>query len=1170
MPEPLANNAASTKLEEGKPNRPDLVVVQNENKKEDELAGEKQQEAKEKESVNPEQVADDLLRKAEDLKQKFDEFIESLKGLAATEAQKLLRKADLAKKDFEAELAKLNKQKVAVDEQKNKLQELAAAKANYDQKSQELRNSGQTEQKNAKEELQRLKKKVEKLEELTDKKVIVNEKENERVLNEYASKISELQKQKPELGLVKSREESKEEKEKKLTLLRQEKEKQLELWQKISEAKSFAELTEAMKVLPKLESLDGKVYSSGVLIAVIDLLAKTKPDPNSEIVKSFPNIPGIKDKVAALLSREFMKKLTVEYADHHADMVNKYYGIGGALRRLVDGQNYQIMRTTDEAMLEEMQSARAEAVKEQLFSALDSEVFLLDARAEAFAQKRGWGKKIYDNYKKLGKARLAISLGLLGGGLALGMVGAPLMVVGGVIGMRRLIGGAGSGVGAFDLLNLAAEKLSTRKLSLSKEQKSELDKFKDENRLGLLGVFSKGKRNNHREAIGNKKNELNIARVKEILPQMTDVELNKLITYLGTTMSLDGRKPTNDPVFMELLKEKHSRHKDEVFFDDEKKFRKLLLENQIKDEELSFDIKQNQREKIIMLENKILEYLKYLYYVNGKLFAEMFAQPDRPSSSEYARWEKAKQSLQEKFANFPPEVQTWLEKYSNDNSRGFDFVLKMLPPKLSEELKDPQRAKTMDLSSLNEKDWKFLPKIADELHGILQKSPEILVESGVEARKDLQSNAQLIESNLQEIENKKNAMLKVLTQKIKETDEALLAREKREKYMRSFRKVAAIGLGVLVMSGVVAESLRGLWNGSSGGVVVEGGSTGAGKGFAGGNGGSGGEGGGGGAKTFYKPESHVYSIPKQPVIVPEEHLSPEDRPAAYYKLEAQAYYKPEDHPHYEPEDHPHVKPVEKMTKLKKADFYPGQETGKPIRVIDSYGNIRVNGKPIGFVDEQGFRRYFENSGYDETNTATDPNGKFNLAEMKKSIYDRDAIKVEPKPFELPKVEPVAEVETPPEQIPPAEESKQPVATEEPVKIENKVPQTRLRVNEAMTKMNQQDGGESPVETTDATGSEQKFVYNPEDLPVNYDVVSEGELQKANILAKSFRKVLEESRLGVPGSQEIVLQNARTVANLQKALTLATDEATKLKIKVDMDKVIKATNDNYGPVLIPQP
>ncbi|MCH7759735.1 hypothetical protein IID20_05260, partial [Patescibacteria group bacterium] len=150
---------------------------------------------------------------------------------------------------------------------------------------------------------------------------------------------------------------------------------------------------------------------------------------------------------------------------------------------------------------------RAEYIGEHVGRKLKEQTKLADLRVEEFDKKKGWGRKFYEGYKKLGEwnvgkllgekvmgkletdegdsgimrfakgtgrfftkslsVRTALSFSMLGAGIYLGAAGAGGAALTAIAG-RRVLSGIGAGFGSYDLMKMFGER-KERKEGMRKE-----------------------------------------------------------------------------------------------------------------------------------------------------------------------------------------------------------------------------------------------------------------------------------------------------------------------------------------------------------------------------------------------------------------------------------------------------------------------------------------------------------------------------------------------------------------------------------------------------------------------------------------------------------------------------------------------------------------------------
>ncbi len=248
-----------------------------------------------------------------------------------------------------------------------------------------------------------------------------------------------------------------------------------------------------------------------------------------------------KEEVEEILSAEDLEKKSVldkarEKFSAAKAKLKKYEGIRGALRRLKNKVAAVDAEAEVEYSKDKYLEARAEFVAGKVERHLEESMKLADAQADAFQKERGFGRKIYDAYKKLGdwnltklgikpkskigkmiaraaSVRTLIGAGLVAGGSALAAVGAAGTAAGMFV-ARRAMGGLGAGIGSYDLMKMIANK------KLGKEVKS------------------------------------NEAR------EMSDEDLRKRLEYFEAVGPMNGKKPSEIPAY-KVLKREYGRRLNE-------------------------------------------------------------------------------------------------------------------------------------------------------------------------------------------------------------------------------------------------------------------------------------------------------------------------------------------------------------------------------------------------------------------------------------------------------------------------------------------------------------------------------------------------------------------------------------------------------------------------------
>jgi hypothetical protein len=255
--------------------------------------------------------------------------------------------------------------------------------------------------------------------------------------------------------------------------------------------------------------------------------------------------------------------LRQKYAERSAELTNRS-GVFGFIRRGFPGQNekYKEVLAGRNKAFEEFDRARAEIIKGSIEKWQEEQFALADAKAAEFQAKRHWGQKVFDFYrqnptvKRLKQLRTVVGIGLLGAGLIAGAPAVAATLGGGLIAWK-LLGAAMSAPGTYELLRKGEEKFTSGlgKLKLEKKQQSELDAFVKENKLGGIGLFR-----------NKEQSQLYEAKLLELqgtqAPSLDDVELDKMIHHFETTESMKGLKPSENPTYIMLVKEKGRRLKE--------------------------------------------------------------------------------------------------------------------------------------------------------------------------------------------------------------------------------------------------------------------------------------------------------------------------------------------------------------------------------------------------------------------------------------------------------------------------------------------------------------------------------------------------------------------------------------------------------------------------------
>ncbi len=193
--------------------------------------------------------------------------------------------------------------------------------------------------------------------------------------------------------------------------------------------------------------------------------------------------------------------------------LKKYEGLIGSFKMAGDMEadtKENVQEEYDQA-LAEYEEKRAEYVGEKVNRVLNQQTELVKTRAENFDQEKGFGKKFYEGYKKLGKWNLGALLGdefmkkldrkeddgkvkrffkgtarfftktlSVRMGLSMGLLGAGFVLGGGVgfvgaLAARRVLAGFGTGFGAYDLMKMFGARKEIKKGMRKELSKEELE-----------------------------------------------------------------------------------------------------------------------------------------------------------------------------------------------------------------------------------------------------------------------------------------------------------------------------------------------------------------------------------------------------------------------------------------------------------------------------------------------------------------------------------------------------------------------------------------------------------------------------------------------------------------------------------------------------------------------
>jgi len=572
----------------------------------------------------------------------------------------------------------------------------------------------------------------------------------------------------------------------------------------IADSHDFESLVAAIEKAGVINGSDGKVYKAEILTSLIQDISKHLPEAHSPLMNLITRNEGLRSKVRELLQKKRLENKRQDFADKDVKLNREYGSITGWLKRALNSGGYLETKAARDEAYEAYAGERAEAVFANVEKMMNEQIELADSRAEAFNEAKGWGAKLYDVYKnnpvfkKLKQARLVAGLGLLGAGIA----GAPVAATlgGGFIAWQLLgrgFGGVGAAVGSYDLMNMLARKSGTQ--VLSKIQESKLQEYNDEQGLSKFKRFFNKKVKVGDQEIGakdlheKKKLELETEHAKHL----SNERLNELIEYYEAVVAADGKKPSGDPKYLMLMREKAGRFKKALAGENESI--RDIVEGDAFDE-----IKQV--EKI-----KLIDYLKQKFLVESVLFEKMKTAKgdnvERKNSKEYQGWINGQAKLQKQYDALTPELQTLVDRFIQSHKQP---VIEMLDPNSSDELKGI-KTNEIDEAGIWAADWKFNPVLADEVEDLLNKN-ELLRQAAAEAgAEQMKKFVSVVEGQDQKVEKKTAALLSFCEKNIQEAQKMIDDKRTEKGYSavtwKKARQALAVLIGVGMGSGFIQQHI---------------------------------------------------------------------------------------------------------------------------------------------------------------------------------------------------------------------------------------------------------------------------------------------------------------------------------------------------------------------------
>ncbi|KKR08592.1 MAG: hypothetical protein UT32_C0001G0112 [Parcubacteria group bacterium GW2011_GWC2_39_14] len=543
-----------------------------------------------------------------------------------------------------------------------------------------------------------------------------------------------------------------------------------------------------------------------------------------------------------------LKELGDDYALKESIARKKWGGMTGLIRHAFNRKGYQEAVDAREASLKAYQEERAEQVGHSVQEMCKEQIALADRMAERMSEQKRILvlSNLYDSYKKLGdiklsnvkfgedsmfkglnkitqskfgkllNARMAISLGLCGVGVALGGVAAPISF----LATRRIVGGSMLAFGKYDSLTKGAE-IFEPDIKLSPENQAELNAFSSEQKLGgvrrglnkILGTGDKDK------LFKEKKLEL----CAKEASKLSEAELEKAINYFEGNNVFFGKKPSENKSYIALMTEKARRGQailDEVDGD---------INKEKGGAQAKFDTALEAKKQEMMQPriNEVIDYIKNWYIVDAKLFEDLQKVVVPPGTTEeqlaakkltpeYKAWETETERGKAMMASLPDEVQVALAAAQGDKLGRKDGMRSLLDLKTADELYK-EKAEDIDPSKVADADWQLNAGVEKQIRDILGKDPKFNEEANDAFRAEIGFLSQTMADFERNRERRKDAVLGFLDAELKnhdkQVDERIVVAVKRDLY----RKLAALAAGVFVASGAFGKLLSGGYHVMAGG-----------------------------------------------------------------------------------------------------------------------------------------------------------------------------------------------------------------------------------------------------------------------------------------------------------------------------------------------------------------
>ena len=628
----------------------------------------------------------------------------------------------------------------------------------------------------------------------------------------------------------------------------------------IDACQNWDELMEAINQIGDFEGSDGTIHPADVLVKAI-LTIKTVEErggfvgPNSPMINLITRTHGLRDKVKELLNTkevtdgedvpvppegevpagqegeptpfELSKN---DYADSKAKLFKGFGGILGLPKRLINRKGYKEAQENLEASREAFEAERNKLVMENIDNLLMTESALADETMARMGETKripgiSWA---YDQWKKLGKYRLVASAALLGIGVVSGMAGAGAAVAGGIYVGRKILtlGGVSTAFGTYETLTNWSDKGvlgmggEAPKIKLSGDRLADetAEKRNLQQKYGRIRFGKKKKAYNEEyQAMmsGLQEEEIQDGAAEK----WDDDQLNKSIAYYESETPFRGQKPSENPTYMALLREKANRLKGALEAGMAGAEGERTEAQQRYEEEMVGAQTEKVQEKISEVKN----YIKQWYLTEYPLFETMKnvavegetkeeRQAARKETDEYKAWFEATQKIKADFDSLPEEVQTVLLRAEGDQRGRRAGMQDLLESGTAETLYN-QGYNDVKADAVWEADWKLNPAVEAELDQLLRANEALMVEAEEGARERIQVLVSSVEAQEQKIQATREAVMNSLTAGLNEHDKAVEDRTKTAVRRDMYRKMVAVMAAVAINTDLV----RNLFTGGEGG-----------------------------------------------------------------------------------------------------------------------------------------------------------------------------------------------------------------------------------------------------------------------------------------------------------------------------------------------------------------